>query len=123
MSGGQSFLFVEFDTSSSVISNLPRFTSAVCFDSFLFPRYALSSQSVHSRRTRSEIFCKNVDYLHFKIFVMPRCIDLSLSGFARECCSFTLRKLKGWFREKFCIVKVMLLACIRSSILPVELYV
>ena len=69
------FLFVEFDTSSSVILYLPHVSLVQFVLTLLFARYALSSQSVHSGSTRSEISCKNVDYLHFKIFVMPHCID------------------------------------------------
>ena len=48
--GLNGFLFVEFDTSRSAIA------VAVSFGSVLFARYALSSQSVRSGRTRSEIF-------------------------------------------------------------------
>ena len=80
MSRGYRFpasVFVKFDTSSSVISYLPdvSLVRRVLTRSFLFARYALSSQSVHSGWTRSEILYKNIDYLNFKIFVMPRCID------------------------------------------------
>ena len=61
--GLHSFLFVKCDTSSSIISHT--FANVVYFGSFLFARYALSSQSaVHSGRTRTEIFRETVDCLH-----------------------------------------------------------
>ena len=76
-----------------------------------------------SGRTRSEISVKMLIACIY-IFAMPspallqdvlilsRMTYLSLSGLARECCSFILRKLKDDFTETFFVVKVMLLALI-----------
>ena len=46
------------------------------------------------------------------VLILSQMTYLSLSGFARDCCSFTLRKLKVGFRETFCVVNVLLLALI-----------
>ena len=61
-----------------------------------------------------EIFCEDANYLHL-IFDMQGPVQvtfLSLFGFARDCCSLTLRKLKVGLRETFFVVKVMHASCI-----------
>ena len=62
--GLHSFLFVKFATSSPIICHTFRYKMRF-FGSFLFARYALSSQSVRSGRTMSEIFRENVNYFDF----------------------------------------------------------
>ena len=75
--GLHSFLFLKCDTSSLFPT---RFANAVYFGSFLFARYAISSQSVFSGRTRSEISVKMLITCIYICDAEPgfvaRCIDL-----------------------------------------------
>ena len=46
------------------------------------------------------------------VLILSQMTYLSLSGLARDCCSFILRKLEVGSRETFSVVKVMVLALI-----------
>ena len=54
------------------------------------------------------------------VLILSQMTRLSLSGLARDCCSFTLRKPKDRILQTFFVVKVMLLALIFSRFLSLE---
>ena len=74
--------------------------------------HSMTNVKVEITNSFSLQFCRARLNLLQDVLILSRMTYLSLSGLARDCCTFTLRKLKVHFTETFFVVKVMLLALI-----------
>ena len=82
----------------------------VSFGSFLFSKvFPLKGKGLkYSVKMLHLIIC--VARTGYLINTVAKCVlMLPQTGFARDCCSFTSRKLKVGFSDTFCAVKVTLL--------------